>query len=338
MFGFLSKDVATSCNPNTARYAGCFGKLPAYPEFIRHNLSSREALALDTWVQEGVSLITRSLGAGWKDYLLKSPPLNFLLVGHNEIHTLSGIISPSHDKSGRGYPFGIFAAVESEVFSDMQALSVVAFGKYINSSVLFSDSARTASNVRNAVSVVEDSIFSVAVHGKRDLISGEVSALGGINIGEFWGSILPGADYENRAVFVKTIMTTLNAVTRRTPQRVHWGVRFPLPSKGDVSTYVLFWLQLCENVIGSHGWRAQCYWHGSHQGMPARLSVFFRPIPPSYMASLLDSSRNDGSILDVVEEMKTSVNGVSRIVSVVKDESYTLMDALNRWRIRDIDK
>ncbi|MGH7450302.1 MAG: TagF domain-containing protein, partial [bacterium] len=34
--------------------AGCFGKLPSYGDFIRHNAASREALDFDQWIQQGL--------------------------------------------------------------------------------------------------------------------------------------------------------------------------------------------------------------------------------------------------------------------------------------------
>ncbi|MGH9363063.1 MAG: type VI secretion system-associated protein TagF, partial [Thermoanaerobaculia bacterium] len=46
--------------------AGCFGKLPIFADFIRHNAGGREAGQFDRWLQEGMALSQQVLGRDWE--------------------------------------------------------------------------------------------------------------------------------------------------------------------------------------------------------------------------------------------------------------------------------
>jgi len=335
MFRFSSKSELEPRQGVRERYTGCFGKIPAYPEFIRENLSSREAMGLDTWVQEGVSLMTRSLGPDWKEAFLAAPALRFVLVGNRETHTVAGVIAPSQDKGGRAYPFGVFAALDEPAFGDMQALAVVGYSDFIEVADTVVAAAREAGSVREVVTAVGRSGEAIPPFEKRALLAREMEIMSAMSMKNFWVDLLPGADEDARAVFVKTVATTFNTVSRRGPSRVNWGVRLPLPSKGDAMPYVMFWLQLAEALIGGRGWRAQCFWHEGQGGLPPRLSIFFKPVPASYFVSMFDMGRSDGAVLDVIDEMQTNEQDISRLLPFVRSEEMSLVDALNNWRSRE---
>jgi len=70
MFGFLNRESkAAVVVPAAANemLIGCVGKLPLHAEFIKHNLKVREVVALDNWIQEGVTLLNRLHGESWKE-------------------------------------------------------------------------------------------------------------------------------------------------------------------------------------------------------------------------------------------------------------------------------
>ena len=95
---------------------GCFGKLPIYPDFIRHNASNPEIAWLDQWFQEGILFSKSKLGQGWAETFNKAEPWNFLFHPDNSGHLLLGIFIPSRDQGGRLYPFFLFMRIDHAGF------------------------------------------------------------------------------------------------------------------------------------------------------------------------------------------------------------------------------
>ncbi len=337
MFGFLNRDNSRAPVVREARdIVGCFGKMPVHADFIKHNITTREAVALDNWVQEGFMLMSRKYGEEWKNKLAAAPSYNFVWVGNEEERTLGGVLRPGTDKSGRCYPFCAFTALDRPVLKDMQAAVPLARGEFFNAleNVLsrpWGDEGLPAfTRALDATACVCSDI------SRRDLIEIEMSVLGNISMGEFWGDILPGAERNIKAAFVRTLISSLQTVSRRTPQRVHWGIRLPLPSKPDPIPYVVFWVQLCESMLSGRSWHAQYFWNEPAPGFPPRLTVFFKPVPPSYFSTLVEAQRNDGSILDVIDELESETGNLEGMYHLVDNAEMRLVDALQSWRPREI--
>jgi len=122
MFGFFSKAIKAQPLAVASDQLGCFGKMPIHPEFIRHNVKSREAVALDAWIQEGIGFITRKHGSNWPESCRNFPGCHFALVGGEEERTVIGTLISSQDRSGRHYPFILFTVAEDPIFRRMQAV------------------------------------------------------------------------------------------------------------------------------------------------------------------------------------------------------------------------
>lgn len=92
---------------------GCFGKLPLSPEFIRVNAKGATLEAFDQWIQEGLLWCREKLGPQWRRDFLQSETWHFLFQTPNQEEWLIGVISPSHDKAGRGFPMMLFLRFEN---------------------------------------------------------------------------------------------------------------------------------------------------------------------------------------------------------------------------------
>lgn len=82
-----------------------FGKLPDHDDFVRHNASGPDCRVLDQWLQEGLFQAARHFSSDWADVYRGASPYQFCLQADAAELMLVGIVWPSHDKSGRKFPF-----------------------------------------------------------------------------------------------------------------------------------------------------------------------------------------------------------------------------------------
>jgi hypothetical protein len=155
---------------------------------------------------------------------------------------------------------------------------------------------------------------------------------------DFWNELLPNSDLEQRAALIKTTVSTLQTVARRSPSRVHWGIRLPLSSKIDSTQYITFWLQLCELVLSGRTWSAHYFWNYPAPDFAASLTIFFKPVSASYFSQIVDSSKQDNNVINILTEMENCSCDMKKMTHLVNQDEMTLMEALQQWRSLDVMK
>jgi type VI secretion system protein ImpM len=304
MLRFINKQSRPASQPVIHDLVGCCGKLPLHGDFIRHNLKIREAVTLDDWVQDGVTLLNRRYDQKWKRVFQLSPNFRFAFVGVENDKTITGVIAPSRDKIGRDYPFVLFRASDNLTLKNHQALVPLVFAEtYRTVDTLLRQSWQDTS-LESVLKQIDAEESLHAELAEQDRHAQLQSILENTTIGEIWDDILPGADTNIRVAFMYVVMSSLQTVARRSPQRVHWGLRIPLPSGESANKHLAFWLQLSDAVLKGRNWRASLIWNPPVPGIPARLLLFFHQIPASYFALLIDPRRSDDTVLDVLEEIE----------------------------------
>jgi len=336
MFGLFNKESKPVQREIRQDIVGCTGKLPVHPEFIKYNIKTRDAIALDKWIHEGVSLLNRRYGDKWKHTFQESPIHKFVFTGREEYRTITGVINPSQDSSGRHYPFCCFTSIDNPVYKDLQSLLVHSYTDYYDSviNLMIQDwTGLSMSNVTNSIDSTKQMSHNLT---KGKLLDNTIELLKSHIMNDFWKDLLPGADLEKRAALIKTTVSTLQTVARRSPSRVHWGIRLPLSSKIDSTQYIAFWLQLCELVLSGRSWSAHYFWNYPAPSFPARLTIFFKPISASYFSQLVDSSKQDNNVVDILSEMESCKCDMTKMTHLVNQDDSTLMDALHQWRSQDV--
>ncbi len=99
--------------------AGFFGKLPGFTDFIKYNAAGKEILAIDNWIQEGLTLAKLKYKDEWKNHYDRISCLNFIYPFTGTDSTTIGVLTPSTDKSGRSFPFIIFGNIKKNVNDDL---------------------------------------------------------------------------------------------------------------------------------------------------------------------------------------------------------------------------
>lgn len=100
---------------------GYFGKLPAYPDFIKYNAGTDEIIKLDNWIQEGIIKAKDNLKSEWKTAYRNSPRHNFLYSFPNSSSIMLGIMFPGTDKSEREFPFLAYLIVKNKILKHTPA-------------------------------------------------------------------------------------------------------------------------------------------------------------------------------------------------------------------------
>jgi len=103
---------------------GCFGKLPLSPEFIRVNAKGATLQNFDQWMQEGLLWCRAKLGPQWRNDFLQSESWNFLFQIPKQKEWLIGVMTPSQDKAGRGFPMTLFLRIEN-FYGDQKLISML---------------------------------------------------------------------------------------------------------------------------------------------------------------------------------------------------------------------
>lgn len=306
MFNFINKqNKAAEPQPAIHDLVGCCGKMPLHADFIKHNIKIREAVALDEWVQDGVTLLNRRYEEKWKRVFELSPNFRFAFIGDEENKTVTGVISPSADKIGRSYPFIVFRATDNSSMRKQQSLVPLAFAKTYDTIDQMLKLPWKDKSLDLLLNTINDTQAFHHNLNEVDWSERLVMYLEGYSIGQIWEDILPGADEKVRAAFMYVVISSLQTVARRSPQRVHWGLRLPLPSGEKAIQHIVFWLQLSNSVLRGRKWRASFIWNPAVPGIPSRLLLFFHQIPASYFSMLLEPRRHDDTIMDVLSEMET---------------------------------
>src|SRR6187399_2952148 len=98
--------------PAAPPQVGCFGKLPATGDFIRHNAGGDEVGSFDRWLGGAMDFAQRSLGQGFDAAYQQSVGL-FIYRGETKGEDLPGrglvgAWAASRDTVGRNYPMVVF--------------------------------------------------------------------------------------------------------------------------------------------------------------------------------------------------------------------------------------
>lgn len=112
--------------------AGCFGKLPIFGDFIRHNAGGPEMKALDHTLEEGIYEANQVFGGSWSEEFDRAPPRRFIFAPPDTGGFLVGVMAPGRDKVGRRYPFAIFLQGEKASLGDDAALLPVAVEGFLD--------------------------------------------------------------------------------------------------------------------------------------------------------------------------------------------------------------
>lgn len=123
--------------PTGPPMVGCFGKLPATGDFIRHNAGGDELASFDRWLGGAMDFAQRSLGQGFEPTYQRAVGL-FIFRGETKgdeapARGLIGAWAASGDNAGRLYPMVVFASYDYNQLTQLGAALPIALWKFLTS-------------------------------------------------------------------------------------------------------------------------------------------------------------------------------------------------------------
>jgi type VI secretion system protein ImpM len=335
MFRAFDKAPSQSADHPQARIS-CCGKLPIHPEFIRHNLSRRETLAFERWLQEGVADITRSHPKGWPPVYRFFPVHHFVLSGSEQEATLIGSLVSSQDQSGRVYPFSVFTTVADPLFQINRATLPLVHGDFFCKSHAFIEIAPAMDSIPTLTRKLEELVIDTLRHRQRDLLEYQIRLLEKIPMKHYWAGL--ESPVTERERFWCAFYNVMKSIQKRRPTRANWGISIPIPVADDQTPFVIFWVLMAESILEDRSWRAHYFWHNGADERHACVILFFRPPPPSYLAPLINHNLDNNAVFDLAREWPSLPSFKSRVDlrRLLNNDHKSMLDVLYRTGRREM--
>jgi len=266
---------------------GYTGKLPAFGDFVRSNVSSPAAKVFEQWLSEGLAQFPARVGNGWEKSFDAGQNFGFAVNGGDPNSFLVGLSIPSRDRGGRRYPFSLFSAAQAGPEGELFFLLPVAFG-------LFLEKARQAINESWPSSV--DSIYGAKISPLvstlpryfKDSQQQFESYLEEKTLGDFWRGLFDSFEVPEKYLLLDNLLKTILPLRRQEAGRFNFALQFPIrgESPGEAGLETAFWIFLCQKILAKPAVPIQAFWNLS-AGPNSGLFLFFRPPEAKFFPYLL---------------------------------------------------
>jgi type VI secretion system ImpM family protein len=273
--------------------AGCFGKLPSYGDFIRHNAASREALDFDQWIQQGLYKVKerckrhKDLPADflWDLAFQEASSHHFLFhPAESADRFLIGHMKPSHDQSKRRYPFLVFTQADRRI-ADQVKLVPLAFARFFGQALEFVQLAEKQGLEPPAIAKNLDYLHVPVAFDWKRLADQYYAKIGDIMLEDLFTRLFGGFEDARKYLLFKN----LKEVLRPPHHKVPLGARFPLSPQRELIAYeACFWLQVSLRLLDNPPVIPVFFWTvvEENKPKPAYLYFFLRR-PSSHLFELL---------------------------------------------------
>ncbi len=308
--------------------AVCFGKLPSFGDFVRHNATSREVLAFDEWLHQGLYFARTQLGPKWDVTFAAAPQYHFLFVPENAERFLAGVMQASHDKSLRRYPFLISLLIDRRRFSNGEAyLLPVALAGFFEGGRRFVERAMNGIEARE----IADQTQALNVTDLGHLASTspyKAEFLDTVTLEKLIARLFDRFDDPRKYLLFKNLVDVLQPFRSRSLLRLNLGLRFPLSTDASTTSYeVCFWVHTCLALLGSSLFTPILFWAPPQPGKAGHMFLFFRqPSARSYLQILKPDAESE-TICVVDQDGNDRVATSSQTLSA---SLRSLLDAGNR--------
>lgn len=308
------------------------GKIPARPDFVRHNAGLPEIISLDQWMHEGIAYLARRFPSDWKERMEGFAPIYGYIGGEGSIPTWCGVICSSRDKTGRQHPFVDFATCSNaQAMKSLPYISLRFAEFYAQAGQLKKPNGEDL-DIEGLAQKSKALIRSIPTFVEADFAQQRANSWAGKTGVEFWSAILPGADVATRLNFARDVLQTLKMASSRGPERIAWGIRLPIPEGAASKAIVSFWMSLFVGVLRNQKWRPHIFWNPQNKVAPS-LTAYFRAPNASSFAQLISPESEEGGVVDVLHRPLENLAAITseRLRSLAELESLTWTEMLEKW-------
>ena len=313
---------------------GVFGKLPSHPDFIRINAGGPGARAWDEWISAGLEAARRSWSSGWEERFDQASPLSFVVhPAEDPAEAMVGYCRPGSDRSGRRYPFSIFAEVKLDKSGrGTLALPFAALHFLEESARITQGDAALASDPAEVAQL--QSLLIPTTDASRLL----PDLMKRTTMQEFWESVVGNFKAPRKHLLVKNLFGVLAPLRGYEPSRLSMGLRLPGSHAGRLSPTITMtiWGLLCRAVVGEAAMStAALFWQGPGPTERPSCFLFFHMPSPTLLPALLSPANDCEQIWDLEtmgqdKEAEAAHALGPAITGVLDSPQYGILDFVQR--------
>jgi type VI secretion system ImpM family protein len=308
---------------------GFMGKTPIRPDFVKLNISSRESVSFDHWLQEGFAHLNRGRKASDTHHLNGCKSL-FFISGNADDGGLLGVLQPSTDSSGRFYPFSSFVHSGLETYKRHPAFLFLFASQVIEHLLGVNENIKNASNINEMEQKAQGYNLVANSLKQQPNLTQELDKLRTIPMSVFWEH-LGINDIAKRAILIEELSIVLKSIANRGCLRSQFGIRLPMPRFTHESALVAgFWLHLVASMVADHNWQPWFFYQLGDENQAPSLTIFCRPIPASYFNSVWECDKKSNDIIDLCN-LKVEKQPSSQTLNFADMDNVSVYDALRRW-------
>lgn len=303
---------------------GYVGKTRWQPDFVKLNVTTREAIALDHWIREGFAAASRQ-GA----WLEPQGHCIFFMAGSDEEAHVVGMIQPSLDSHQRSYPFTSFLLAKPSNFKQHPACLLLRHGQIfslLNQLTIELCRAKDKGAMNGLSRGLNDLALSLQPPGDLGQLFDRFRRL---PMSFLWQgiSLQEGA----RARLIQCSCNLFSQLSERGNLREHTGIRFPMPGMADEAIWVAaFWLHLMAMRVADGHWRPWFFYHWGNERQAPGLIVFMRPAAASVFSALWGAVPDRSQVMDI-EQLSLTTKPGDGARQLADLDNMSMYDALRRW-------
>jgi type VI secretion system protein ImpM len=331
LLSIFSKPANKSSESVADVRGGFMGKIPARPDFVRHQAGSNDLKVMDQWVHEGIAYLARRFPSDWKERLNAFGRINVYIGSEGANPGICGVLQPSNDKSGRQHPFIDFVTSTNASLTTLPYIGY-RYADFLKKGGMLKDESGGDMDVDKLILQSNAQALSILAYDEHALAQQLGQNWAGKTSADFWENILPAASTVSRLNFARDVLQTLKMAANRGPERIAWGVRLPIPAGVASEAVVAFWLSLICRVLGNQKWRPHIFWNPQHSGAKA-LTIYFRSPNASSFAQLICPEVDEGGVVDVLRRPLENLPEITstQLKSLVDTPAMTWQDMLQNW-------
>lgn len=241
---------------------GYTGKLPAFGDFVRANVSSPAAKVFEQWLAEGLAQFPSRVGNSWEKSFDDGQSFGFALNAGDANGFLVGLSGPSRDRGGRRFPFSLFSTAQAGPEGEFFHLLPVAFGPFLE---------RGNETLAEAWPSSVDAIYGAKISPlasalPRYLKDGQKqfeSYLEEETLGNFWQKLFGDFEATEKYLLLDNLLKSAIPLRRREAGRFNFVLQFPIQggSFGEAGLESAFWIFLCQKVLARPRLPIQAFWN-----------------------------------------------------------------------------
>jgi len=245
---------------------GFFGKLPVFADYISLNANIPEIQALHDWIQEGLFLCKEQFSA-WPNEFYRMPPYAFFWQSANRF--MVGTLGASEDRSGRNYPFIVFARIDAPGASPAIPLQ---FAGFLADAYALATGGWAGKDIKALNQWAENYEMPLL---PDNLLASVLNGTSGSMLNEIAGNLGAPMKY----LLMSNTLEIFAFIKQRAGQPWNVGLRFPLSDQAARwQMEASIWLNLLLRYLGGSS-ELCCFWNYEAHFYQPYLFVFLnRPI------------------------------------------------------------